>query len=787
MFPNRHPGPSQSGQSFKFTVGDSCDRIKEEFNFLQTQYHSLKVEYEKLQQEKTEIQRAYVMYYEMAAGLNSELGKQTKMVERLSNLLTHAQQYLSPEHQAQVMATIERVKQMTSAELPMPHGLPAAMAHLQGLPPGVSGPPTAANLASLAASSGLMPPTSAAGLLALSSLGIPPHLPPGMKEPTAEMKEAVEKMQRNRSPSLHAAHERHLANFRNRSPQTSHDPAVSAPDSKKMKTSEPPPPAAADNSDDEKSDQDLVVDEVNDEPIPPVNGIDKSPRELNGDIKPKKESRSTPNSDTSSHNSTSASNGIPIHPPKQVKEEKSVKPPTPTTTSGMAAVPPMSMARLPGKSTNSAVPPLGPAMSMGGPLGPHPPRPGFPFMPHTSLGQPIMPPQDSLAAYAAGLPGGASPAAAALGGYRPPFQLGPFDPQSMRPPTIGSVGPGKPAYSFHVGADGNVQPVPFPADALTGVGIPVHARQINTLPHGEVVCAVTISNPTRHVYTGGKGCVKVWDIGQSGSKSPVSQLDCLESENYIRSIKLLQDGRTLIVGGEASVLSIWDLAGPTPRRKGELNSQAPACYALAIAPTNNICFSSCSDGNISVWDLNSHKLVRCVCLSVCLLMGSSYSYLKFNGHSDGASCIDISPDGNRLWTGGLDNTVRLWDLRQGKQIHKHEFSSQIFSLGYCPTGDWLAVGMESSNVEVLHESKPEKYQLHLHDSCVLSLKFAHCGKWFVSTGKDNLLNAWRTPYGAGIFQSKESSSVLSCDISTDDKFIVTGSGDKKATLYEVLF
>lgn len=26
------------------------------------------------------------------------------------------------------------------------------------------------------------------------------------------------------------------------------------------------------------------------------------------------------------------------------------------------------------------------------------------------------------------------------------------------------------------------------------------------------------------------------------------------------------------------------------------------------------------------------------------------------------------------------------------------------------------------------------------------------GKWFVSTGKDNLLNAWRTPYGASIFQ-----------------------------------
>lgn len=78
-------------------------------------------------------------------------------------------------------------------------------------------------------------------------------------------------------------------------------------------------------------------------------------------------------------------------------------------------------------------------------------------------------------------------------------------------------------------AEGQMQPVPFPPDALMGPGIPRHARQINTLGHGEVVCAVTISNPTKYVYTGGKGCVKVWDISQPGSKSPVSQLDCLVS------------------------------------------------------------------------------------------------------------------------------------------------------------------------------------------------------------------------------------------------------------------
>lgn len=85
------------------------------------------------------------------------------------------------------------------------------------------------------------------------------------------------------------------------------------------------------------------------------------------------------------------------------------------------------------------------------------------------------------------------------------------------------------AYSFHVSADGHMQPVPFPPDVLAKPGVPRHARQLATLPHGEVVCAVAISNPTRHVYTGGRGCVKVWDISQQGPKTPVHSLDCLVS------------------------------------------------------------------------------------------------------------------------------------------------------------------------------------------------------------------------------------------------------------------
>ncbi|KAK2119117.1 hypothetical protein P7K49_000503 [Saguinus oedipus] len=119
-------------------------------------------------------------------------------------------------------------------------------------------------------------------------------------------------------------------------------------------------------------------------------------------------------------------------------------------------------------------------------------------------------------------------------------------------------------------------------------------------------------------------------------------------------------------------------------KQAELTSSAPACYALAVSSDAKVCFSCCSDGNVVVWDLQNQTMVR-----------------QFQGHTDGASCIDISDYGTRLWTGGLDNTVRCWDLREGRQLQQHDFSSQIFSLGHCPNQDWLVTGMESSNVEIL--------------------------------------------------------------------------------------
>eukprot|EP00123_Amoebidium_parasiticum_P018345 comp24176_c0_seq2/m.44209 comp24176_c0_seq2/g.44209 ORF comp24176_c0_seq2/g.44209 comp24176_c0_seq2/m.44209 type:complete len:679 (-) comp24176_c0_seq2:320-2356(-) len=403
--------------------------------------------------------------------------------------------------------------------------------------------------------------------------------------------------------------------------------------------------------------------------------------------------------------------------------------------------------------------------------------PGMPQnVPPQGMPRPMPP-----AGYAGGYPGGgppptsphypqqpmqAPPPGASLKPVPPNIPMSPFDPPNNWAHEFD--GP----YSWTRTQNGLLA-TKFPPDGLQGLGIPKGAEKIAQLDHGEVVCAVAIGNNSQYMFTGGKGCVKMWDVYKP---KPLLELPCL-ADNYIRSCKLMNDDRTLVVGGETNSLYLWDI-GQTPRLLGVLESKAPACYALAVGPitnpyTRNQVFSCCSDGDVMQWDVYNQKCIRTV-----------------HGHQDGASCIDMTQDGAYVFTGGLDNVVRTWDVRNltPKSDWTFSFGSQIFSLGVCPTEPFLAVGLENSAVEMLNYQQPNiNNSLRLHNSCVLSLKFSHRGNWFITTGKDNYLNIWRTLHGINIYRGRDTTSILSCDVAKNDQLIITGSGEKRANVYKVIF
>ncbi|XP_010005776.1 PREDICTED: transducin-like enhancer protein 2, partial [Chaetura pelagica] len=528
--------PLQPGQPFKFSVPEICDRIKEEFQFLQAQYHSLKLECEKLLSEKTEMQRHYVMYYEMSYGLNIEMHKQAEIVKRLSAICTQMIPFLTQEHQQQVLQAVERAKQVTMGELNSIIG----QQQLQHLSHHASPIPLTPHPSSMQPSS--LSGGSTSGLLALSG-ALMAQSQLAVKEDRQGFVAEGSRVKRSPSRSVSAT-----------PPESLQDEEQTG---LKQKQEEKDLPGCYD-SDEDKSDCNLVVDE--DPPSEPGSPSHTASSQL---LPAGREIPESPASITSSRSTT------PLKP----KDQSLTDPPasTPPDQPTAASPPPDSLVPSSGPSSAALLrqppakaPPtdiialrsllsVSSLYSSSFGMVPHATLSGELPAPSTYLGIHLSPQVSSAVLY------GQSPMVA--------FESHPHLRTSTISSSLSTVPGGKPAYSFHVSADGQMQPVPFPPDALIGSGIPRHARQLHTLSHGEVVCAVTISNSTRHVYTGGKGCVKVWDVGQPGTKTAVAQLDCLNRDNYIRSCKLLPDGRSLIVGGEASTLSIWDLAAPTPRIK----------------------------------------------------------------------------------------------------------------------------------------------------------------------------------------------------------------------------
>lgn len=806
---------------------------------MQAANHSLRVEIEKVHSEKAELHKHFIMYYEMSYGLHLDVCKHKEIAKRLNNIILNILPIVSNEQQAQIASSVDRAKNVSPEELnnivdqqmregyaaaelhpsmgaglpglgrPMPgtpgipglHGLPPLgppLHHphtlpphtlpphgppLHGLPPqaliqpglNMSSPPNAAGLLAMSGAPNL--PGLGGGILAGMPAGIlPPHIMPKDNPPSSRSNQlpmdnnslnnnSNSTFNHNKPPRNSIDSERRAASSSSATSERDHrdghnisqsnDSKHQNSSSKKSRRNEEAPSHnqhqvmlnnSSSVSDDEKS-EDLVVD-GNDDRIGSPNSHhngSNSPRENGSSIDWNQRGlkRERPLSRASSVTSGSGPSGRERASPKTSGSHK-------TKSSPNTLANPMS----------DPIGPLGPNMQ-----------------------NPMMP---------------------GLAGYgRSMFPIGPLGPDGLPVPLgpgsvkLPFVPPSEP-YSIQLDAGGQPKFIPCSPRALADPAVPKKAREVYTLDHGEVVCAVALSNPTRNIYTGGKGFVKVWSLDNSESNNevraakvmhnPVAELACLPPDAYVRSCKLLPDGKKLIVGGEVPPISVWDLGGGSPQKIGTLKELAPACYALAISPDSKTCITCFSDGTIGLYDVHNQQLIG-----------------KFQGHEDGASCIDISSDGNTLWTGGLDTTLKSWNLNSNKivgekdYVTKTKFNSQIFSLGCCPSGDYISVGMENSIIEVMktnrpelntsQPAKPEKMQLKMHDSCVLALKFAASGKWFISTGKDKLLNLCGSPAinCPQIMKFQENSSVLSCDISSDDKYFATGSGEKKATVYEVLY
>nr|XP_044991113.1 transducin-like enhancer protein 6 isoform X2 [Jaculus jaculus] len=303
--------------------------------------------------------------------------------------------------------------------------------------------------------------------------------------------------------------------------------------------------------------------------------------------------------------------------------------------------------------------------------------------------------------------------------------------------------------------------------------VPHALQSMCVLKQGELVLDAAVSSFSRHAFTCSRGGIKVWSlVGQvAKDRFPESHLQpSVQAPGaYLRTCLLSSDSRSLLAGGHnLPSVSVWDLAAPSLYEKQQLPCEGLSCQALASSVDESLAFAGFSDGTVRVWDMRSQKVVR-----------------DLFSHISGVKSLVVND--HNLWTGGLDACLRCWDLRVVQDPLEYMFESQIMSLSHSPQEDYLLLGMANGQ-HWLHSMDTPKQRLMVasKDKTVLGVKFSPDGQWFVSVGMDDLVSIHSMPTGAKVFQVCEATSIMCCDVSSNGRLIITGSGNH-ASVYQVTY
>ena len=171
--------------------------------------------------------------------------------------------------------------------------------------------------------------------------------------------------------------------------------------------------------------------------------------------------------------------------------------------------------------------------------------------------------------------------------------------------------------------------------------------------------------------------VVLWDVAAS---VPIDTLPHFSGGYSV--VAYSPDGKTITVGGNFGVVSIWD--ANTGNRRHELREHlihATAVSGVAYSPDSQTVASGCEDGTVRFWNTATGALKHTI-----------------TGHSNAIHTLAYSPDGNTLAVGGDDSvrTAGLWDVATHTYKHSLEKVSTGFpwwgvdSLAYSPDGTTIA-------------------------------------------------------------------------------------------------
>ncbi len=236
------------------------------------------------------------------------------------------------------------------------------------------------------------------------------------------------------------------------------------------------------------------------------------------------------------------------------------------------------------------------------------------------------------------------------------------------------------------------------------------------------ITAVAFSPDNQWLASGSNsGEVKLWNMNGGREIHTVPQ-----TEGMIHSIAFSSDGKWLAAAGMGERIYLLDLA---TKQRRTLAGHTGEITGVAFVPNSSLIVSSSTDKTIRLWDLNTGDTAK---TSVPL--------------SAEVNAIAVNPEGTMLAAGTSDNKVALFsiaNLKGGETRVLPGHTSEIFALAFSRDGRWLASGGMDQTVKLWDpKAGAEVRTLTGASGETNGIDFSADSRWLISAHGNGSLIVW---------------------------------------------
>ncbi|HEY1786352.1 MAG TPA: hypothetical protein VGG30_12410 [Pirellulales bacterium] len=337
--------------------------------------------------------------------------------------------------------------------------------------------------------------------------------------------------------------------------------------------------------------------------------------------------------------------------------------------------------------------------------------------------------------------------------------------------------------------------------------------------------------------------VLAWDV-ETGKPTTGFEGDMVTTFYWV---EFSPDGKFLVTTGKLPGQpfqgTVWDVV--SRRQLYRLPGNADQVFRGAISPDSQT-LATCGSGGVSLWDLNTGKRRRVFDLQMQALLqagvvlarnaavqgagmgmatvgaGLVGQYLGFAadgspwasvampdgtvilwdaqlgkpvgqlyGHQGAVRSLALAHDGKTLITGGVDRTIRVWNLETKQQTdwlqEPQDEADLSLALAYAPDGASAAAGLADGRIRIVRLSPSGSSDCwQAHGDAAAAVAYAPDGRLLASGGYENDVKLWN-PTNGDLMQTLRGHQGwnVALAFSPDGRTLASGGYDRAIILWNV--